>query len=105
MAVLSKDELFTKVHSVLGKLETEESVSFLEDMTDTYNDMEQRANGDGENWKRKYEENDRAWSKRYSERFLHNPAINNAPQTPKEHEAQVEAEKASKITIDDLWSE
>lgn len=80
MAVLSKEELFSKIHSVLGKLETDESVEFLEDMTDTYNEMEKRALGDGEDWKRKYEENDKAWAKRYSDRFIHNPAINNYDQ-------------------------
>lgn len=106
MAVLKKDELFNKIHSVLGKLETDESVSFLEDMTDTYNRMEELANGDGNDWKQKYEENDQAWRKRYTERFLHNPSINNYPYEGADSAdpEPTEEEKAEAIKISDLFS-
>lgn len=104
MAVRSKQELFEKIHGVLGKLETDESVEFLEDMTDTYNDLESRANGDGEDWKRKYEENDEAWRRRYSDRFLRNPSINNYGENPDaEDERVTEEQKAESIKIDDLF--
>ena len=33
------------------------------------NDLETKAQGDGTDWKTKYEENDASWRKRYTERF------------------------------------
>jgi hypothetical protein len=102
MAILKKDDLFTKIHSVLGHLETDESVEFLEDMTDTFNDLEARANGDGEDWKAKYKENDEAWRKRYSDRFLRNPTINNASNYGNDDQDEDNSES---IMISDLFSQ
>ena len=42
----------------------------LEDIADTYTDMETRANGDGEDWKAKFEANDAAWRQKYRDRFF-----------------------------------
>lgn len=104
MAILKKEELFNKIHSVLGKLETDESVSFLEDMTDTYNHMEEVANGDGEDWKQKYLDNDRAWQKRYTDRFIHNPSINNFGTNDSSNSNEPsEIEKAESLTYNDLF--
>ena len=48
MSVLSRDEYFAKIEEVT-KNHSDESITLLEDLTDTYNDLEKRANGDGEN--------------------------------------------------------
>lgn len=70
MAILKREEYFTKLHERLGEDTSDESISFLEDMTDTYNDLENRANGDGTNWEQKYKELDETWKKRYRHRFF-----------------------------------
>lgn len=62
MAILSKDELIKKVSTYIGDKTDDDSISLLEDLTDTLNE-------DGEDWKKKYEENDSNWRKRYRERF------------------------------------
>ena len=54
MAIKTKDELFEMIHTRIGDDSSDEAISFLEDVTDTYNDLEQRANGNGEDWKKKY---------------------------------------------------
>lgn len=64
MAVLSFDELITKIKAKIGDDTSDESIELLEDVSDTFN-----ANNDGENWKTKYEENDKEWRKKYIERF------------------------------------
>lgn len=69
MVVLEREEYFNRLNSFLGDTNTDESVQFLEDMTDTYNDMSSRLDG-GTDWKQKYEENNAAWKKRYTERFF-----------------------------------
>lgn len=56
------DELISKVFKYIGDKNDDESISLLEDITDTLD-------GDGEDWKKKYEENDASWRKRYRERF------------------------------------
>lgn len=71
MAVLSRDEYFARLHDRLGDDSSDESITFLEDMTDTYNDMESRANGDGVDWEQRYRELDESWKKRYRHRFFH----------------------------------
>lgn len=64
MAVLSFDELIAKIKTKICDDTSDESIELLEDVSDTFN-----ANNDGENWKTKYEENDKEWRKKYIERF------------------------------------
>lgn len=64
MAVLSFDELIAKIKTKIGDDTSDESIELLEDVSDTFN-----ANNDAENWKTKYEENDKEWRKKYIERF------------------------------------
>lgn len=64
MAVLSFDELIAKIRTKIGDDTSNESIELLEDVFDTFN-----ANNDGEDWKTKYEENDKEWRKKYIERF------------------------------------
>lgn len=99
MAILNRDEFFNRLHNRLGDDTSDESISFLEDMTDTYNSLEDRANGDGEDWKRKYEELDESWKKRYRHRFF-NGGDRSVPDEIEDSE-----EKSSEdITIKDLFS-
>ncbi len=66
MSVLSKEKFFELIKSRIGEDTSDESIRFLEDVTDTYNDLETRS---GEDWKRKYMDNDTMWRKKYTERF------------------------------------
>lgn len=70
MAVKTREEILENFKTRLGENPDDESISFLEDVTDTLDDFEKRANGDGTDWKSKYEENDANWRKKYTERFF-----------------------------------
>lgn len=70
MAVKTREEILESFRTRLGENPDDESISFLEDVTDTLDDFEKRANGDGTDWKSKYEENDANWRKKYTERFF-----------------------------------
>lgn len=70
MAVKTREEILESFKTRLGEKPDDESISFLEDVTDTLDDFEKRANGDGTDWKSKYEENDANWRKKYTERFF-----------------------------------
>lgn len=71
MAVRTKEEILNAVKTRLGDNADDESLSFLEDITDTLNDFESKAGADsGEDWKAKYEENDKTWREKYKARFF-----------------------------------
>lgn len=70
MAVLKKDELMEKLRIIIGEQLSDEAVSFIEDITDTINDYEGREHVGEEEWKRRYNELDKGWRKRYRDRFF-----------------------------------
>lgn len=71
MAVLDRDNFFNRIRARLGEDDSEEALSYLEDMTDTWDDLERRARREGEeNWEEKYNNLDAEWRKRYMDRFF-----------------------------------
>lgn len=70
MAVKTREEILESFKTRLGEKPDDESISFLEDVTDTLDDFEKRAKGYDTEWKSKYEENDANWRKKYTERFF-----------------------------------
>lgn len=69
MAVKTIEEILAEIKDTVGEQNDDKAIEFLEDVTDTLNDLETRAKGDGTDWKAKYEENDSNWRKKYTERF------------------------------------
>ena len=68
MAVRTKEELLESIKGLLADDTSDESIALLEDVTDTFD--EQRTKTDTEDWKKKYEENDREWRQKYRDRFF-----------------------------------
>lgn len=87
MAVKTREEILEAVRARVGEQTDDETISFLEDISDTLIDLETKANGDGEDWKTKYEENDAEWRKKYTERFYSSDP-NNDPEPPKPDDTQ-----------------
>ena len=69
MAVKTREEILESIKEIFGDSTDDKSITFLEDITDTITDLEDKAKGDGTDWKTKYEENDKDWRKKYTERF------------------------------------
>ena len=71
MAVVSKESLLERIRDMIGSenAETDESISFLEDLSDTFDDLSVQVLQAGD-YKKKYEENDAEWRKRYHDRFF-----------------------------------
>lgn len=70
MAILTREDLMSQVRTRVGEDTSDEAIKFIEDVTDTIADLESKANGDGIDWKAKYEENDKTWREKYRERFF-----------------------------------
>lgn len=69
--VKSRDEILEIIRSRIGDDNSDEALSFIEDITDTMNDYESRL-ADSTDWKTRYEENDKNWRERYKDRFFNN---------------------------------
>lgn len=69
MAILDKNAFLERLHERIGEDSSEESIAFLEDMTDTYLDLEQKA-ADTTDWEKKYNDLDASWKARYRHRFF-----------------------------------
>lgn len=75
MAVKTREEILESLRGRFGKEPTDEDIAMLEDITDTFKDFEEKTS-DATNWKNKYEENDKAWKKKYADRFFIKDGIN-----------------------------
>lgn len=64
MAKLSKDELIEKVKKYVGDRTDDETIEIIEDITDSI------ATSDADEWRQKYEENDKMWRDKYVSRFF-----------------------------------
>lgn len=69
MAVKTREELIESINTLIGEDTSDVSLTILEDFTDTYNDLSEKAS-DNTKWKEKYEENDSEWREKYRKRFL-----------------------------------
>ena len=65
MAIVTKDELIRKISEYAGEDNGDAVIEILEDVRDTFDSFE----GDGEDWKAKYEELDKTWREKYTSRF------------------------------------
>lgn len=97
MAVLSRDEFFSRLQTRLASDSSDEAITFLEDMTDTYNDLEEKAGHDGKDWEKKYKELDDAWKEKYKHRFFSGPGSSYRPMVETEEEEK-------EIMVEDLFS-
>ena len=98
MAVKTKDELLEIIKGRIGDDTSDETISFIEDITDTLSDYEEKVkNSNTEDWKTKYEENDKMWREKYRERFF-------SKEVEKEDEDFSEDEVKS-LSYDDLFEE
>lgn len=70
--VKSRDEILEIIRTRVGDDNSDETLSFIEDIADTMNDYESRL-ADSTDWKTRYEENDKEWRKKYKDRFFNAP--------------------------------
>ena len=102
MAIVSKEDLMERVKARIGDDTSDESLAFIEDITDTLNDYEAKvSNPDTENWKEKYETLDKEWREKYKARFFSSEPAGKGNDPIPEPEPEPEPE-GSDVTFDDL---
>lgn len=96
MSVLSKEQLLKNVTALYEDANSDEALAMLADLSDTYDSLGSTA--DADEWKKKYEDNDKAWRERYRERFF-NPEVKDKDLDDKKEEE----EPAVKTSYDELF--
>lgn len=89
MAIKTKEELLSMINERFAEDNSDEVISLIEDVTDTYDDLSKKA-ADVTNWEEKYNTLDADWRRRYRERFFDSEY---QPEDPEEYEEQEEPEK------------
>lgn len=69
MAVTNKETILQKLNGIIGENSSDEALGLIEDITDTFSDYDTRLS-DQTDYKKKFEENDASWRKKYRERFM-----------------------------------
>lgn len=101
MSVLNKEDFFSKIKARIGDDSSDDALSFIEDMTDTFNDLESRTN-DSENWKQKYDDLDKTWREKYRARFFD---AGTTPEDVKKDQKDDVLDDAEEKDFDDLFTE
>lgn len=110
MAVITKSEIMEQVKTVVGENTDDATLKFLEDLRDTIDDLETKSKGDGEDWKAKYEENDKMWRNKYQQTFFNPPTkdeTNSEPEndlTKPEQLDEGEKDENEPLHFEDLFS-
>ena len=100
MAVLSRDDFMARINERVGDDNSDDALSFIEDMTDTFDDLSSSNNT--EEWEKKYNELDRMWREKYKARFM-NPGTD--PQTVIDEQEEDIKDDGTETTFDDLFNE
>lgn len=69
MAIRTAEELRESVRMIIGDRTDDDAIAFIEDFTDTMNDVQRKIDESGD-WEKKYHENDEEWRNKYRERFF-----------------------------------
>ena len=103
MGVLNKEQFLVRLQERIGGDTSDEAMSFIEDMTDTFNDMETRSNAQSdEQWRKKYMELDKSWREKYKARFFNSETT---PADVKDEQEEDVKDDAEEKTYADLFEE
>lgn len=83
MAVVTKEQLLEAVKLTLGENTSDDAIKLIEDITDTIANYESL---NKEDWKTRYEENDKLWRQRYRDRFYSGETAPDEPDSPADAE-------------------
>ena len=91
--IRTKEDLLKSLKEMIGDDTSDESIAIIEDFSDTLNSY------DTENWKQRYEDNDKMWREKYKERFF-------APaEDVKKKQKEDIIEESEKKTFNELFEE
>lgn len=103
---LNREEFMSAISAIVGERTDDEAISFVENMSDTYD-----AFGDSEKdkkieeLKKRLEDTEQAWRNKYRNRFYGGTDEEENPSNQSLEEDKDDMIEAEEITIDDLFDE
>lgn len=97
--VKTKEEMLAEIKSYIGDRTDDETVSLVENVTDTLSDMEKNGNAEA-----RVKEVEDMWRAKYMERFFAGDKEKKNIEVEEDEETE-EKDKSEEITIDDLYIE
>lgn len=94
--IKSKAEILEIIKARVGDDTSDETLTMIEDISDTLTDLEKKAAGDGKDWKAEAARIDAEWRQKYKERFFSPAPDEDPPEDP---------EPPRKYTYDELFTE
>lgn len=74
MSIKTKDEILSTIKTLLKDDTSDEAISVLEDVSDTFDDLSSKTQNDGTDWEQKYNDLDKEWRQKYRDRFFNHSA-------------------------------
>lgn len=99
MAVLTKEELLKNLSTAIGENTTDEVIKLMEDASDTLNDLDTKARGDGKDWKAEADRIDKEWREKYRNRFFSGSSNDD------DNDFDNDNDKPKKLTFENLFKE
>lgn len=99
MSVLTTKDFLNLIKERTKDSTDDETLKFIEDATDTINSLSET---DGEDWKTKYEDNDKMWRQKYKDRFFSAGDSAGNGHIPKDEEEEEEEEKDKEIVAENF---
>lgn len=104
MSVLNKEQLMDKLKSIIGDETSDETLTFIEDVSDTYDSLD-KSEENGEDWKKKYEDNDKEWREKYKARFFEGEQKNIEKKEEEKNDENDDNSEPKKLTFENLFKE
>ena len=98
--IKSKEELIEEIRAVVDDDTSDNVIALIENVSDTMTELE---TSDGEEWKQKFEENDKMWREKYISRFTEGTTEPTAEAEPTTEPKEDDEEKEK--TFEDLFEE
>ena len=109
MPILDKENFMARIKERVGDDTSDEAMSFIEDMTDTFNDLETKTVDTSSEWEAKYnqaiadkDELDKSWREKYKARFFDGES---SSEEAKEDQKEDVIDDGKPTTFDELFKE
>lgn len=104
--VKTKEEILNSIKDKFKDDTSDSTLGLIEDVSDTINDLESKV-GNQDDWKAKYEENDKQWREKYKDRFFSGDTNEKLTEPEKETESNEREygyrDDGKPMTFDDLF--
>lgn len=100
------EEIMDAIKTRLGEDSSDEALSFIEDISDTLKAGQVDKTAEVNEWKKKYEDNDKMWREKYRDRFFNpEPEKEFKASEPKQEQPDETDEPELATTVEELFKQ